>query len=145
MLAAVTAGIYLGWRAPELTTAQTRLQGFAMWEILVFLLNASLFILIGLQLPVIVDGLEGRSAGELIGYSALVCAAVIGVRFAWMFTVPYVIRALDRRPQQRARRSPRAGAHRRRRGRASAGPSRSRPRSRCRSRPTLVPRSRIAT
>lgn len=76
-----------------------------MWEILVFLLNASLFILIGLQLPVIVEGLQGRGAGELIGYSALVCAAVIGIRFAWLFTVPYVIRAIDRRPQQRARRS----------------------------------------
>ena len=61
VLAAVTAGIYLGWRAPELDLAQTRLQGFAMWEILVFLLNASLFILIGLQLPVIVDGLQGRT------------------------------------------------------------------------------------
>jgi monovalent cation/hydrogen antiporter len=106
VLAAVAAGIYLGWRAPELTNAQTRLQGFAMWEILVFLLNASLFILIGLQLPVILDGLESRTAGELIGYSALVCAAVIGIRFAWMFTVPYLLRAIDRRPQQRARRAP---------------------------------------
>jgi CPA1 family monovalent cation:H+ antiporter len=105
VLAAVTAGIYLGWRAPELTTPQTRLQSFAVWEILVFLLNASLFILIGLQLPVIVDGLESRSLGELIGYSALVCATVIGVRFAWLFTTPYVIRLLDRRPGQRARRS----------------------------------------
>ena len=105
VLAAVTAGIYLGWRAPEITTAQTRLQGFALWEILVFLLNASLFILIGLQLPVILDGLEGWSAGELIGYSALVCAAVICIRFAWVFSVTYLIRAIDRRPQQRARRS----------------------------------------
>ena len=104
VLAAVTAGVYLGWRAPELASPQTRLQGFALWEILVFLLNATLFILIGLQLPMIAESLEGRGAGELIGYSALVCAAVIGVRFAWLFTMPYVIRALDRRPQQRARR-----------------------------------------
>ena len=104
VLAAVTAGVYLGWRAPEIVSPQTRLQGFAVWEILVFLLNATLFILIGLQLPVIVDGLDARSTGELIGYSALVCAAVIGARFLWMFTMPYVIRALDRRPAQRARR-----------------------------------------
>jgi monovalent cation/hydrogen antiporter len=104
VLAAVTAGIYLGWRAPELASPQTRLQGFAVWEILVFLLNATLFILIGLQLPVIVEGLEGRAAGEVVGYAALVCATVIGVRFAWLFTVPYLIRAIDRRPQQRARR-----------------------------------------
>jgi Na+/H+ antiporter len=104
VLAAVTTGIYLGWRAPEVASPQTRLQSFAVWEILVFLLNATLFILIGLQLPVVVDGLQGRSAGEVIGYSALVCGAVIGVRFVWMFTTPYVVRALDRRPQQRLRR-----------------------------------------
>jgi monovalent cation/hydrogen antiporter len=104
VLAAVTAGVYLGWRAPELASPQTRLQAFAVWERLVFILNATLFILIGMQLPVIVDGLAGRSAGEVVGYSALVCTAVIAVRFVWLFTVPYVIRALDRRPQQRERR-----------------------------------------
>jgi monovalent cation/hydrogen antiporter len=104
VLAAVTTGIYLGWRAPEVASPQTRLQGFAMWEMLIFLLNATLFILIGLQLPMIVDGLQNRGAGEVIGYSALICATVIAVRFAWTFTAPYVVRALDRRPQQRARR-----------------------------------------
>ena len=105
VLAAVTAGIYLGWLAPELASPETRMQSFAVWQILVFLLNATLFILIGMQLPVIVDGLQGRGAGEVLGYSALVCAAVIGVRFVWMFTVPYLVRALDRRPQQRERRA----------------------------------------
>jgi monovalent cation/hydrogen antiporter len=104
VLAAVTAGIYLGWRAPDLITPETRLQSFAVWEILVFLLNAALFILVGLQLPVIADGLESYSTGELVGYSALVCATVIGARFLFTFTTPYVIRALDRRPEQRARR-----------------------------------------
>ena len=51
MLAAVTAGIYLGWHTPELTTAQVRLQGVAVWEIVQYLLNALLFVLVGLQLP----------------------------------------------------------------------------------------------
>ncbi len=104
VLAAVTTGGYLGWKAPEVASPQTRLQGFALWEILVFLLNATLFILIGLQLPVIADGLDAYTTGELVGYSALVCGAVIATRFAFMFTVPYLIRALDRRPEQRARR-----------------------------------------
>ena len=67
VLAAVAAGIYLGWRAPEVASPQTRLQGLAIWEILVFLLNASLFILIGLQLPVIADGLDAYTMGELVG------------------------------------------------------------------------------
>jgi monovalent cation/hydrogen antiporter len=104
VLAAVTTGVYMGWRAHELASPETRLQSFALWSILVFLLNATLFILVGMQLPVIVDGLQGRSTGELIGYPALVCATVVGVRFLWVFTTPYVVRALDRRPSQRARR-----------------------------------------
>ena len=105
VLAAVTCGVYLGWRAHEFASPETRLQGFAAWEILTFLLNAALFILIGLQLQVVVGDLDGRGAGELIGYAALVAAVVIGARFAWLFTVPYLIRAIDRRPAQRARRT----------------------------------------
>ena len=105
VLAAVTTGVYLGWRAPEIASPQTRLQGFAVWEILVFLLNATLFILVGLQLPVIADGLGSYTTGELLGYAAAVCATVIAARFAFLFTMPYLLRALDRRPSQRARRA----------------------------------------
>jgi NhaP-type Na+/H+ or K+/H+ antiporter len=76
-----------------------------MWRILIFLLNATLFMLIGLQLPVILDGVADQSTGELLGYAAVVCAAVIGTRAMWSFTVVYIIRALDRRPQQRLRRT----------------------------------------
>jgi Na+/H+ antiporter len=104
VLAAVTAGIYLGFMAPQIASPQMRLQGFAVWEILIFILNATLFILIGLQLPVVVDGIQDLSAAQVAGYSGLVCAAVIATRFAWAFTTPYVFRLLDRRPSQRERR-----------------------------------------
>jgi Na+/H+ antiporter len=104
VLAAVSAGIYLGWRAPEISSPAQRLQGSAFWEMLVFLLNATLFVLIGLQLPLVLDAVSTRSAIELVAYAVLVNAVVIGVRFAWVFTTPYVIRALDRRPSQVARR-----------------------------------------
>jgi Na+/H+ antiporter len=105
VLAVVTCGVYLGFRAPEIASPESRMQGEAMWSILTFLLNAALFILIGLQLPVIVDGLAGTPTGKVLGYAAAVCATVVGVRFLWNFTVVYVIRALERRPSQRARRS----------------------------------------
>lgn len=105
VLAAVTAGIYLGWRASELISPTTRLQAFGTWEVLGFLVNAVLFMLIGLQLPLVVDGLGGLPWQEPVGYAALVAAVVIATRFLWVFTVPYVIRALDRRPQQRLRRT----------------------------------------
>jgi Na+/H+ antiporter len=101
VLAVVTAGLYLGWRAPDLTTPATRLQAFAVWEVLTFLLNATLFVLIGLQLPVVVDGLNDRTALELVADSALVVVVVIGIRFVWTFTMPYLVRAIDRRPRQR--------------------------------------------
>ena len=74
VLAAVTAGIYLGWHTPELTTAQVRLQGVAVWEIVQYLLNALLFVLVGLQLPVVIDALGGVSTAQLVGYAALVSA-----------------------------------------------------------------------
>src|SRR3954471_14744535 len=105
VLAVVTAGLWIGWQAPILITPQTRLEGNAMWRILVFLLNATLFMLIGLQLPVILDGVADRSTAELAGYAALTCLTVIATRFAWQFTVVYLIRVIDRRPQQRERRS----------------------------------------
>ena len=105
VLAVVACGIYLGWRAPEIDSPEARMQSFALWSVLTFLLNATLFILIGLQLPVIVDGLEGEPMGQVVGYAALICAVVIGARFLWAFTIPYLIRAIDRRPAQRARRT----------------------------------------
>ncbi len=87
VLAAVTAGVYLGWHTPELTTSRTRLQGVAVWEIVQYLLNALLFVLIGLQLPVVMDALEDVSATRLLGYATLVSLTVIAVRFAWVFAV----------------------------------------------------------
>jgi Na+/H+ antiporter len=106
VLAAVTIGIYMGLRAHELTTAATRLQLRSVWEFTSFVLNAVLFILIGLQLPQVVDGLDSYSTGEAIGYGALVSAIVIGVRLLWLFLAPFAVRALDRRESQVARRVP---------------------------------------
>jgi monovalent cation/hydrogen antiporter len=104
VLAAVTAGLFIGWRAPELASPTTRLLAFSFWEIVVYLLNAVLFILVGLQLRPILDQVSGRSAATLLGLAALVSAVVIAARIAWVFTVPYLVRALDRRPSQVARR-----------------------------------------
>jgi Na+/H+ antiporter len=105
VLAVVTCGIYLAYRAPEIASLESRMQGEGLWSILTFLLNAALFILIGLQLPVIVGGLSGLPAAEVVGYAAAVCAAVIAIRFVWGFAVTALIRMIDRRPSQLARRS----------------------------------------
>jgi monovalent cation/hydrogen antiporter len=105
VLAAVAAGIYLGWMAPHIASPATRIEVRPVWNNLTFLLNAVLFILVGLQLPVVLDGLSGHSTSGLIGQAAVVCAAVVGLRIAWGFTVPYLLRAIDRRPSVVARRA----------------------------------------
>jgi Na+/H+ antiporter len=105
VLAVVSTGLVLGFRAPEIASPESRMQGFALWSILTFLLNAVLFILIGLQLPTIVNGLSGEPAGQVVGYAAIVCGVVIAMRFVWTNTITVLIRTLDRRPSQRARRS----------------------------------------
>jgi Na+/H+ antiporter len=90
VLATVTSGIYMGWYTPELTNAQTRLQGQAFWSILAFILNAALFVLIGLQLNNVLDGLDAWSAGELLYAAAAVWLAVLVIRALWVVLFTYL-------------------------------------------------------
>src|SRR4029453_1416419 len=105
VLAAVTAGLYVGWRAPELASPSTRLLGFSFWEGMVYLANAVLFILVGLQLQPILSALGGTAVAVLVAQAALVSAVVIAVRLGWVFTTPYLVRLLDRRRSQVLRRA----------------------------------------
>lgn len=98
VLAAVTAGIWLGWRSPVLITPSTRIQTFAFWEILVFILNAALFILVGLELPHVLQAARaGTSDGALAGYGLLIAATVVAVRFLWVFPTTYLPRIISSR------------------------------------------------
>ncbi len=101
VIAAVTAGVWLGWQASELTTHTTRIQLAAIWELLQFLLNAFLFVLVGLQLGTVLDSLSGRSGAELAGYGALVGAVVIVVRVVWVYLLTYLPRLLSARARER--------------------------------------------
>jgi Na+/H+ antiporter len=105
VIAAVTVGIYMGWHTPQLTTPTMRIQGVSVWEILTFLLNAVLFLLVGMQLPTVIEDISGYSAAELAFWGLLISVVVVVVRLMWGFTVPYLIRALDRREVQRERRT----------------------------------------
>jgi Na+/H+ antiporter len=80
VLAVVTAGVWLGWRTPELTSVQTRLQGVAVWEIIAFVLNALVFALVGLQLSGILDALNGQPGSSLVWWGLLVTGAVVLTR-----------------------------------------------------------------
>ena len=101
VLAAVTVGIYMGRLTSTLTSPTTRIQGNAVWEIVTFVVNSALFMLVGLQLPTVVEGIGGTSTGELIAQGALIAATVIAVRIAWVFPLTYLPRMLFRRLRER--------------------------------------------
>ena len=106
VIAAVTVGLYMGWHTPQLTTPLMRLQGVAVWEILTFLLNGLLFLLVGLQLPGILDDLSGISAGELLWWGLLVSGVVIVIRLLWMFLIPNAVQLADGPEGEGLRRAP---------------------------------------
>jgi Na+/H+ antiporter len=94
VLAAVTIGVYMGWYTPQLTNVNTRLSGNAFWEILVFLVNALLFALVGLQLHGIVQRLNVNAT--LIAHAAYVALTVIVLRILCLPVFTYVPRVLFR-------------------------------------------------
>jgi Na+/H+ antiporter len=97
VLAAVTAGIWLGWRSPELITPTTRMQAFAFWEILIFILNATLFVLVGLELPHVLDAARQTTGdAQLVLYGVVIAGSVIAARFLWVVPATYLPRLLSR-------------------------------------------------
>jgi len=87
VLATVTVGVYVGWHAPELSSPQQRLQAAAVWDIVVFVLNALLFVLVGLQFPTVLSGLHATSRATLFAYAGVVAGTVIITRPLWIFAV----------------------------------------------------------
>jgi monovalent cation/hydrogen antiporter len=101
VIAAVTAGIYLGWHTPELTTPEVRLMGESAWEIVTFTLNAILFTLIGLQLPGILDDLGEYSTLDLLWWAGAITLTVVLARWLWVYPSAWLPRRLSRRIRER--------------------------------------------
>ena len=86
VLAAVTSGLYLGWFSHEAFSADTRLSAASFWEVLVFGLNALLFLLLGLQFPAIVeDARAGNSFGTLLLTALALAGVVVAIRAVSVF------------------------------------------------------------
>jgi CPA1 family monovalent cation:H+ antiporter len=101
VLAVVTCGLYSGWRSPEILTSRMRLQAGPVWEMIVFLLNGFVFILIGLQLPEILRALSGYSIPRLIWDGFFISVAVIVLRVLWVVPATYLPRILSRKLRER--------------------------------------------
>ncbi|MBV9489345.1 MAG: Na+/H+ antiporter [Verrucomicrobia bacterium] len=95
VLAVVVCGLFVGWRVPQILTSRTRLSAYVFWEMLEFLLNGLVFILIGLQLPRILQALSGQTLNRLLWHGALISCAAIGVRIAWVFAATNLLRLVN--------------------------------------------------
>jgi CPA1 family monovalent cation:H+ antiporter len=95
ILATVTAGLYVGRRLSRILTPEGRIQAFAFWETVTFLLEGLAFVLIGLELRTIMDDLADYSLAQLLVYGALVSATVIVLRLIWVFASAYLLPSLS--------------------------------------------------
>lgn len=97
VLAVVSGGLFLSFRSQDFFTYNSRLQTSNVWDTIVFMLNGVVFILIGLQLKTIVNGLEDYSLLQAIGYALLISLFIIVVRIAWVFPGAYLPRLLSKK------------------------------------------------
>ncbi len=96
VLAVVTGGLFLSYRSHKFLSSQSRLQATVVWQTLIFLLNGTVFILIGLDLPVIVHGLQDVSQFDAILYGLIISAVIIVIRLLWTYTMAFLPRILSR-------------------------------------------------
>jgi monovalent cation/hydrogen antiporter len=94
VLATVTAGLYISWNGLRLISAATRLQGIFFWNLLIYLIEGSVFLITGLQARTLIVGIHGDSLSDLGGSAAVVCAVVILARFIWLYPATYLPRWL---------------------------------------------------
>lgn len=92
ILTMVAFAILVARKAPDLMPARLRIQSYAVWEVVVFVLNVLAFILIGLQLKPILARLSGAELATYTTAAIAICGTVIVVRIVWVMTHTAVAR-----------------------------------------------------
>ncbi|WP_374969273.1 Na+/H+ antiporter [Terrabacter sp. BE26] len=104
VLAVVCCGLFMSQVSPRITGAAARQIMLPFWSLSTTVLSSALFVLVGISVQSAFRDLSSATISRALVDVLVVTAVVIGVRWAWVYTTPYVIRLLDRRPAQRLRR-----------------------------------------
>lgn len=96
VLAVVTTGLFLSYRSAEIFSNESRIMAYAVWEVVIFILTALVFVLIGLQLNDVVRGINNYSWSALALYALVISLVVIIVRFIWVVPVTMIPRILSK-------------------------------------------------
>jgi CPA1 family monovalent cation:H+ antiporter len=110
VLAVVACGLYLSRRSASFFSPQVRLQAWSVWEALEFILNGLIFVLIGLQLPLIMQGLKDYSFATLALYGLSFSAILIVLRILWVFPGATIATMLRQRVLKQSIQKPSARA-----------------------------------
>ncbi|WP_292010661.1 Na+/H+ antiporter [Chryseobacterium sp.] len=101
VMAVVSGGLFMSFRSHEMfKTGNTRVNMVGVWNTLIFVMNALVFILIGLELPDIIQGLGETSLMEGIKYGLLISLIVIVVRLLWIYPVAHIPRWVSKKIRQ---------------------------------------------
>src|SRR5213593_756674 len=103
ILAVVIAGMYYGWHAPRILRGRMRLQALPVWEMVVFILNGVLFMLIGLELPQVITVLTPGTVTRVAWLAIVFVAVMVLVRFAWIFGTSYLPRLVGGKSHRKSR------------------------------------------
>ncbi len=90
VLASVAAGLMIGGRLGKVLSARSRVLWLSTWKMIGFVLNGFVFLLIGLELPVVAEGLVGRDPTTIAAIVVAVCVVVVVTRFAWVYSFSYL-------------------------------------------------------
>ena len=85
VIAVVSCGLYMSRQSSRFFSPVIRLQATAVWDTIEFILNGLIFILIGLQLPYVLQGIAGLSPVRMICYGLTLSAVLVILRLVWMF------------------------------------------------------------
>ncbi len=92
VIACVTTGLYVSWNGRILIPPNTRLQGYFIWGLVVWTIEALVFLLTGLQASQFWDSLSSSSWPRLLLSGAVVSITVVVIRFVWVFPATYLPR-----------------------------------------------------
>jgi Na+/H+ antiporter len=94
VIATVAAGLYLGYRGSHIMGADARLTGRAVWDTITFLLNGFVFIVMGLEVPLLLRTVTPSQAIRLIGIGVAVTGLLVLVRALWILVTVYLPRRI---------------------------------------------------
>lgn len=90
VLSVVTGGLLMSYNSHCYMSHTTRIQAGNVWNVLIFLMNTIIFILIGLELPVVVAGMKDYTISEGIIYSVVIGGAIVFTRILYSYAVAYL-------------------------------------------------------